>query len=545
GAEVTAAPYSLAWDTATVLDGNHSLTAVARDAAGNTATSSIVSVTVNNPVVDTTLPTVSMIAPASGASVSGSVPVSADAADNIGVVGVQFQMDGVNLDVEDTTAPYSVSWNTTAAANGNYTLTAVAKDAAGNQTTSGSVSVTVNNPVVDTILPTVSLTAPANGASVSGSVPVSADAADNIGVVGVQFQLDGANLGAEVTAAPYSLAWDTTTVLDGSHSLTAVARDAAGNTATSSIVSVTVNNPVADTILPTVSLTAPASGASVSGSVPVSADAADNIGIVGVQFKLDGVNLDVEDTTAPYSVSWNTTAAANGNYTLTAVARDAAGNQTSSGSISATVNNPSVTNLTHQWKFDEISGATALDSAGTNNATLTNSLWVAGKAGNAASFNGTNSSGNAGKIDFGMGDFTVAHWVKVNGFKNYAGIFNNRSSASGNIGFQTRTDGTSTFTALIDFGAASKNLAVTKAVIGTWYHIAVSVDRAGLMKLYVNGAIAGQVDISAFSTINMTNADNVRLGRSQSSDYFNGAIDDLRVYNSVLSAAEILNIYNQ
>src|SRR3989454_7548375 len=95
----------------------------------------------------------------------------------------------------------------------------------------------------DTVPPVVSLTAPADGAIVSGAaVPVAASASDNLGVAGVQFKLDGANLGAEVIAAPYALVWNTTTVLNGLHTLTAVARDGAGNTATSLGVNVTVFN---------------------------------------------------------------------------------------------------------------------------------------------------------------------------------------------------------------------------------------------------------------------------------------------------------------
>jgi Bacterial Ig domain/F5/8 type C domain len=95
----------------------------------------------------------------------------------------------------------------------------------------------------DTEAPTVSLTAPADGAVVSGAaVTVSADADDNVGVAGVQFQLDGTNLGAEVTTAPYSISWDTTTFSDGSRTLTAIARDAAGNHTTSAEIAVTINN---------------------------------------------------------------------------------------------------------------------------------------------------------------------------------------------------------------------------------------------------------------------------------------------------------------
>jgi hypothetical protein len=100
-----------------------------------------------------------------------------------------------------------------------------------------------SNAIPDTTPPTVSLTAPANGATVSGSaVQVAAGASDNVGVAGVQFKLDGANLGSEATSPPYSLSWNTGTAANGSHTLTAVARDSAGNTTTSGSVSVTVSN---------------------------------------------------------------------------------------------------------------------------------------------------------------------------------------------------------------------------------------------------------------------------------------------------------------
>ena len=87
----------------------------------------------------------------------------------------------------------------------------------------------------DTVLPTVSLTAPANGSTVSGTVAVSATASDNVGVAGVQFKLDGANLGAEDTAAPYTVSWNSASTTNGSHTLTAQARDAAGNRRAASV----------------------------------------------------------------------------------------------------------------------------------------------------------------------------------------------------------------------------------------------------------------------------------------------------------------------
>jgi YD repeat-containing protein len=152
-------------------------------------------------------------------------------------------VDGVNLGSEDTSSPYSAAWNSTTSSNGSHTLTAVARDAAGNVTTSAPVTVTVNNTAPsDTTPPSASMTAPASGATVSSSVTVSATASDNVGVVGVQFLLDGTALGAEDTSSPYSIAWNTTTASNGAHTLAARARDAAGNSTTSSPVTVTVSN---------------------------------------------------------------------------------------------------------------------------------------------------------------------------------------------------------------------------------------------------------------------------------------------------------------
>ncbi len=97
-------------------------------------------------------------------------------------------------------------------------------------------------PPPDTEPPTVSMTSPTNGSTVSGTVTVSAAASDNVAVVGVQFKLNGLNLGAELTTAPYVMTWDTTTAPNGAQTLTAIARDAAGNRTTSAPVTVTVSN---------------------------------------------------------------------------------------------------------------------------------------------------------------------------------------------------------------------------------------------------------------------------------------------------------------
>jgi uncharacterized protein (TIGR03790 family) len=196
---------------------------------------------------DATAPVVTMTAPANGSFVNGgAVTVTANATDNVGVSAVQFKVDGVNLGapVTGTGPSYSVSWNTAGVSNGPHTLSAVASDAAGNAATS-SISVTM-----DTTPPTVSVTAPANGATVGGTVAVSANATDSVGITGVQFQLDGANLGGVMAGVgpSYSYSWNTAGVANGWHTVAAVASDAAGNTATSS-VSIMIGNVIAAPVI--------------------------------------------------------------------------------------------------------------------------------------------------------------------------------------------------------------------------------------------------------------------------------------------------------
>ncbi len=344
GSEDTTSPFSVSWNTATTSSGAHVLTAMARDTSNNWRTSNPVTVTVQNGTPgDSTPPTVSVTAPANGSTVSGTVNVSASASDNVGVAGVQFLLDGLNLGAEDTTAPYSISWNTAAYAAGPHTITARARDAAGNTATSLGIGITIQSQGPgDTILPNVSMTAPTPGSVVTGNVTVSATATDNVGVVGVQFRLDNQNLGPEIIAAPYSMVWNSAGVTSGVHTLTAVARDAAGNSRTAAAISVTVQNSQAgtDTTPPTVSMTSPANGATVSGSVLVSANATDNVAVAQVQFMLDGANLGAALIAPPYSRTWDASTATAGSHTLTAVARDAAGNTRTATSITVTIKDP-------------------------------------------------------------------------------------------------------------------------------------------------------------------------------------------------------------
>ena len=95
---------------------------------------------------------------------------------------------------------------------------------------------------LDETAPVATLTSPAAGTHVHGTIVLTVNATDNIGVAGVQYKMSGTALGAEVTTSPFSLTWDTTAVADGAYTLRAIVRDAAGNTTASPRVAVTVSN---------------------------------------------------------------------------------------------------------------------------------------------------------------------------------------------------------------------------------------------------------------------------------------------------------------
>ncbi len=220
------------------------------------------------PPTDTTAPTVALTAPAANATVSNTVTLSATASDNVGVAGVQFIVDGANVGAEDTTAPYSISWDSKTVANGSHTVSAKGRDAAGNTTTTTPISITVSNtvtPPADTTAPTVTLTAPAANATVTGTINLTATATDNVAVTGVQFIVDGANFGSELTTAPYTAALDTTTLTNGAHTIAVAAHDAANNSKTTTAISVTVSNTVTP---PATNLIANHSLEMATGSLP-------------------------------------------------------------------------------------------------------------------------------------------------------------------------------------------------------------------------------------------------------------------------------------
>lgn len=426
---------------------------------------------------DSVPPAVSITSPANGQTVSGTVTISATASDSSGVAGVQFKVDGNNLGTEDNSGPYSASLDTTTLSSGSHIISAVARDYYNNSATAsitvyasnavaaanGTVRINAGGPpytdpsgqlwnadanysggaIYSVPLPvsgtstvplyqslrfgnfTYQFAVPAgnylvtlkfseaywdsagkrvfnvvaNGSPVLSNFDIYAQAggkniavdknfyvnatngqvslqfislADNASVNAIEI-LPAASIpavsspiiypngGTFTTSQTVTLSCATTGAtiyysVDGSapsvtysgpivlsQSATVKAKAVKAGMADSSVVSALFTMQASgDTTLPTVSITSPANNATVSGVLTIAANASDNLSITGVQFKLDGNNLGAEDLSSPYSALLDTTALANGGHTISAVARDAAGN-TATATVNVTVNNQTST----------------------------------------------------------------------------------------------------------------------------------------------------------------------------------------------------------
>jgi Concanavalin A-like lectin/glucanases superfamily/Domain of unknown function (DUF1929)/Bacterial Ig domain/Galactose oxidase, central domain len=732
--------------------GNYYYVVVAADAAGNTSTASREEPATIQP--DTSFPTVSVTAPAANSTVAGTVSVNASANDNRGVQSVQLRVDGGNLGAADTSSPYSASWDTTGVANGSHTLTAVARDAAGNATTSATVTVNVDNRPPDTsglvaafgfeetsatdvtdsstagnpgtisgatrsaagrfggalsfdgtndlvtvpdsssldltnamtleawVRPTTlsswrtvmlkeqtnglvyglyansdtnrpsahafttreddtrgtaqlaantwsHLAATFDGATLrlyvngtqvgtralSGSliastgalriggnsiwgeyfaglldevrvyrrvltateiqqdmntaiVPTVVDsvpptapsgltATGAIGQVGLAWTAAtddtgvarynvhrGTSAGFTPSAGnriaqPTGTSYTDTGLAAGTYFYRVTAQDAAGNVGPpSGEASATAT---ADTAAPSVSLTAPAPGAVLAGSRDLTANAADNVGVVGVQFKLDGNNLGAEDTSAPYSFTWDTRSAANGPHQLTAVARDAAGNATTSASVGVTVDNPPVdlTGLVAAYGFEEATGTAVDDASSQNNdgAITGATRSTEGRFGRSMSFDGAGdwvAVPDADSLDLSNA-MTLEAWVRPSVLSSWRTVLMKEQTGGLVYGLYANSD-TNRPSAHAHTTREEDTRGTAQLPTGAWSHLAATYDGSNL-RIFVNG-VQGSSHTLTGSLIISGGA--LRIGgNSVWGEYFSGLIDEVRVYKRVLTAAEI------
>jgi hypothetical protein len=287
-------------------------------------------------------------------------------------------------------------------------------------------------------------------------------------------------------------------------------------------------------------MTAPANGASVTGTVTVSATAADNVAVTGVQFLLDGANLGAEVTTAPYTTSWNSSTATSGPHTLSARARDAAGNQTTSSVVNVSVTGGAVTGLMAAYGFNEGTGSKAFDSSGNNNTgtLFGNAAWsTGGKFGGALVFDGASRVDIADsaslRLTTGM---TLEAWVQPAGTLTGWNTVVLKEQTGGLVYAMYGNTDTNRPSGHVFVTAEVNTRGTVQVAANVWTHLAATYD-SSILRLYVNGTLVNSIAVGG-AILPATGA--LRIGGNAIwGEYFKGMIDEVRIYDHALSAAQI------
>jgi hypothetical protein len=434
--------------------------------------------------------------------------------------------------------PTGTSFTNSGLAPGVYYYKVAAEDAAGNI---GPASNEVSG-LVDASPPTAPSALTATGGI--GRADLSWQAStDDVGVA--QYDVHrGTSSGFTPTTAnrvaqPTGTTYADTGLTPGTYYYKVLAEDVAGKIGpASNEAQATVTS---DTTPPTISITSPSPG-SVSGIQSVTASASAGQGVAGVQFKLDGGNLGAEDTSPPFTVSWDTRGELNGSHTLTATVRDSIGVTATASPVAVTVSNAGVSTAGLQLAYnldDGPVGTAALDTSGNyRTGTLVSGTWTsAGRYGGAASLNGTSSEVDPPALGtFYKTGFTLEAWAYKQTGKKDVGLVGTWA-ASQNGGPMIWVDNTTGHYRLT-LGATLGNYLDSgiSPAIGRWQHVAATYD-GSTARIYVDGALAA----SSTFTGNVGDSNTWRIGAygSPATGFFDGNVDDVRVYSRALSATEI------
>jgi Bacterial Ig domain/Bacterial Ig-like domain (group 3) len=342
------ASMTCSWDTSGLADGLYDLRTVATDVAGNSATSA----PVFNRRVDNNAPTVTMTDP--GSPLRNTVTLQSSSTDGLGsgVASVRYEYKpsaGSTWSTACTAAgsPSTCSFNTSSVGDGLYDFRAVATDGVGNPGTSAAVtSRRIDNtpPGSAVLLP---LPSPLQGTVAMAATAV--DLGSGIADVKVQYAPAGTTSWTTICTATaalptYTCSFASTGVADASYDFRVLATDDAGNTLASA-----TQTRIVDNNGPTVTNISPAAGASVGGTINVSATATDisNVASVQMQYRRTGTALWTTlctDTASPYVCPLNTTGLVNGgSYELRFVATDAVAHVTTTPATAFTVDNTAPT----------------------------------------------------------------------------------------------------------------------------------------------------------------------------------------------------------
>ncbi len=267
----------------------------------------------------------------------------------------------------------------------------------------------------------------------------------------------------------------------------------------------------------------------------------DNVGVTGYEVFKNGTSI---GTTATTSMSV-TGLSASTSYSMTVRARDAVPNWSAQSAALNVTTSAAGSNPISLWKFDESSGTSAADFWGANTATLTGGAsFTAGHIGNALSLNGID--GQAKDISTtGLNltsALTIAAWIKPNSLPAAA---YSTIAVKGNLA-SARGYGFNIYDGKLNFTRMSTNVLSTVAVpTGAFHHVAVTWDVAvGQVKFYLDGVLAQTVSTTT-AIVASLDSDPLTIGSwLTGGSWFNGLLDDVRIYNRALLASEITILGN-
>jgi chitodextrinase len=384
-------------------------------------------------------------------------------------------------------------------------------------------------------------------------------ATDNVGVAGYRLERcagSGCTTFTQI-ASPAGTSFNDNSLSAGtSYSYRVRAADAAGNLGAYSNAASATTAPAA------VDLTPPGAPGSLSAAVAGSTQinlawgtSTDNVGVTGYRVErcAGGGCTAFAQIAAPTGTSFSDTGlSASTSYSYRVRASDAAGNlgAYSNAATATTASIPSGS-LVAAYAFSEGSGATTADASGNNNTGILNgtSWTAAGQAGNALSFNGSSAFvnlGNGAALQL-TGSMTVSAWIKASAFPVDDAAVVSKRTLNGNIGFQLDTSvdsgpRTIGFKLTSATGALMARYGASALQLNQWYYVTGVYDAAArTLNVYLNGAQDNGALRGTVSATQQNSPLNVNVGRRSGGPgfEFNGTIDEVRIYNRALSAAEI------